>query len=209
MDMATRTRPQEASTEPSPIELTLRGLLGLLASDGPHSPRVDRKLGDEARQALQERLPPEMLENLRVATDRAHRQLLIELLAELGCTTIVSPAEVIITSRNVEGRGLAEYGENLGWLFAAALVEFTKRTLGVEPSLSALPERQAPMWLYHQVGRGWATERVMVDVITGDLSGLAEVHLPQLQPITLERLHAVGYEILFKRERGHYAGWSR
>ena len=126
MDMASRTSLEEAGTESSPIELTLRGLLGLLASVGPHSPRVDRKLGDEARQALQEGLPAEMLEDLRVATDRAHRQLLIELLVELGCTTIVSPAEVIITSRHVEGRGLAEYGEDLGWLFAAALVEFTK-----------------------------------------------------------------------------------
>ena len=40
-------------------------------------------------------------------------------------------------------------------------------------------------------------------------AGLAEIHTPQLQPITLERLHAVGYEILFKRERGYYAGWAR
>jgi hypothetical protein len=186
------------------IEVLLGLALGQLGGVIPRN-RTQERLQARMVAALRgiEGLPADPAAELRVLTNGAHRQALLEFFVAIGCMVLIDDDAVDISGVQACFNAPRRFGETQQWAFAKASLWFFERFLGTDTLLGWLPEREVEMWFFHKAGRHSESQRVCVNILSNDVSGVdVEDTLDRLGREQLRGAHVCFFKSeLYQRSR--------
>lgn len=154
-----------------------------------------------------EGLPADPGADLRVLTNGAHRQALLEFFVAIGCMVLVDDDGVNISGRQSTFSTQRRFGESLQWTFAKAALLFFERFLGTDTLLGWLPDRETEMWFFHKTGQASESQRVRVNVVSCDVAGVdVEETLDRLGRAQLRGAHVCFFRSELYRSRRPFGG---